>query len=293
MRLLILGHGYSAGFVTRHVTALGWQVTGTTRGDAARVADAGAVPLIWPGDDAAVRAAIAGADAILSSVGPAPDGADPVLAAFGDVIAAARPRWLGYFSTTGLYGDRGGDWVDEDTPPAPTTRRGQARLLAEGAWQDMADRASLRLNIFRLAGIYGPGRGPFQKLRNGTARRIIKANQVFSRIHAEDIARIVAATLPGGPAARAAAGGGIWNLCDDDPAPPEDVIACAAGLLGVPIPPAQPFEQARMDPMARSFYSESKRVSNARIKKDLEITLKYPDYLTGLTAILAAESRSG
>ncbi|MDO5632561.1 MAG: SDR family oxidoreductase [Paracoccus sp. (in: a-proteobacteria)] len=287
MRLVILGHGYSAGFVTRQVTAQGWQVNGTTRGNTARVAAAGAEALIWPGQDQAVRQAIAGADAVLSSVAPARDGHDPVLAEFGDAIAAARPRWLGYLSTTGLYGDRAGDWVDETDTPMPTTQRGRARLIAEAAWQALADTAGVPLHIFRLAGIYGPGRGPFAKLRAGTARRIIKENQVFSRIHGEDIAQVVAATLPGPTGA--AMPGRIWNVCDNDPAPPQDVIAHAADLLGVPVPSAEPFEGAQLDDMARSFYSESKRVRNDRITRDLGIRLKYPDYRSGLAAILEQE----
>ncbi|MDO5614251.1 MAG: SDR family oxidoreductase [Paracoccus sp. (in: a-proteobacteria)] len=287
MRLVILGHGYSAGFVTQLVTAQGWQVSGTTRSHAARVAAAGAEALIWPGQDDAVRAAIAGADAVLSSVAPARDGTDDALATFGDAIAAARPRWLGYLSTTGLYGDRGGGWVDETDTPMPTTQRGRARLIAEAAWQALADGAGVPLHIFRLAGIYGPGRGPFAKLRNGTARRIVKENQVFSRIHGQDIAQVVAATLPG--PSGAVMPGRIWNVCDNDPAPPQDVIAHAAELLGLPVPPAEPFETADLDGMARSFYSESKRVRNDRITRDLGIRLKYPDYRSGLAAILAQE----
>ncbi|MDO5705737.1 MAG: SDR family NAD(P)-dependent oxidoreductase, partial [Paracoccus sp. (in: a-proteobacteria)] len=151
-------------------------------------------------------------------------------------------------------------------------------------WQALADGAGVPLHVFRLAGIYGPGRGPFAKLRNGTARRIIKENQVFSRIHGEDIAQVVAATLP-----PADLPGRVWNVCDNDPAPPEDVIACAAEMLGVPVPPAEAFDRADMDAMARSFYSESKRVRNDRITHDLGITLKYPDYRSGLAAILEQE----
>lgn len=282
--LLIFGHGYSAGFITRLLRADGWQITGTTRGDTARVADAGAAPLIWPGQDDALRDAIAGADAILCSVAPDDDG-DPVLASFSDDIAAARPGWLGYLSTTGVYGDHGGAWVDEDTPADAVSARGRARVRAEGEWQALAARADAPVHIFRLAGIYGPGRGPFQKLRGGTARRIVKPGQVFSRIHGEDIARTIAAALaPGAPR------GGIWNVCDDDPAPPEDVIAHAARLIGLPVPPAEDFATAEMHPMARSFYGDSKRVRNNRIKQDLGVALLYPDYATGLAAVLADEN---
>ncbi|MFL2779301.1 MAG: SDR family oxidoreductase [Paracoccus marcusii] len=280
MKMLVFGHGYSAGFLTPLLTARGWQVTGTTRDDPDRVAAAGAVPLLWPGSEDALRTAIAQADAILVSTAPGPDG-DPVLAAFRDDLARARPRWLGYLSTTGVYGDRDGGWVDEDSVLDGSGPRGQARIAAEGAWQDLARAQGLPLHIFRLAGIYGPGRGPFQKVRDGTARRIIKPGQVFSRIHVEDIAQVLLASIDAPDPI------GIYNVCDDDPAPPQDVIAHAATLLGLPLPPAVPFDQADMTPMARSFYGDSKRVRNDRIKHDLGVTLHYPDYRTGLAALLA------
>lgn len=291
MRMVILGHGYTAGALTPRLVAAGWQVTGTTRGDAARVAAAGAEPLIWdgradgPGADA-LRGAIAGADALIQSIAPGADG-DPVLAGFADDIVAARPRWIGYLSTTAVYGDHAGGWVDEDTPTAPASARGAARVRAEADWQALAARAGAALHVFRLAGIYGPGRGPFEKLRRGTARRIIKPGQVFSRIHVDDIAGgVMAALARGGP------DGGVWNLCDDDPVPPEDVIAHAAGLIGLPLPPAEDFATAEMTPMARSFYGESKRVSNARIKDRLGLRLIHPDYRSGLAAILTAETQT-
>ena len=280
MKMLVFGHGYIAGFLTPLLTARGWQVTGTTRDDPDRVAAAGAVPLLWPGSEDALRTAIAQADAILVSTAPGPDG-DPVLAVFRDDLARARPRWLGYLSTTGVYGDRDGGWVDEDSVLDGSGPRGQARIAAEGAWQDLARAHDLPLHIFRLAGIYGPGRGPFQKVRDGTARRIIKPGQVFSRIHVEDIAQVLLASIDAPDPI------GIYNVCDDDPAPPQDVIAHAATLLGLPLPPAVPFDQADMTPMARSFYGDSKRVRNDRIKRDLGVTLHYPDYPTGLAALLA------
>ncbi|MDQ7775700.1 SDR family oxidoreductase [Paracoccus aminovorans] len=282
MRALVFGHGYSAGFLTPLLVAEGWQVTGTTRGDTARVAAAGAEPLLWPGDDAAVRQQIAAADAILVSVGPE-GGADPVLAAFGAEIGRARPRWLGYLSTTGVYGDRDGGWVDEDSPCTPTTRRGRERVAAEQGWQALAAEHGLPLHIFRLAGIYGPGRGPFAKLRAGTARRIVKPGQIFSRVHAEDIARVLLASI------KAPCPGAVYNVCDDDPAPPEAVIGHAAALLGLPLPPAEDFATAEMTPMARSFYAESKRVANDRIKRELGVALRYPDYRAGLAALARAE----
>lgn len=282
-RLVVLGHGYSAGFLTRRLVPEGWAVTGTTRDDPARVQAAGATPLRWPGEEGAVRAALARADAILVSAGP-DAGECPALRDFGAAIAASPAGWLGYLSTTGVYGDRQGDWVDEDSDLAPSTRRGRDRVAAEAGWQALAAARGLPLHIFRLAGIYGPGRGPFEKVRNGTARRIVKPGQVFSRIHAEDIAQVLAASI-----ARPDPGA-IYNLCDDDPAPPEDVLEHAAHLLGLPPPPAEDFATADMTPMARSFYAESKRVSNARIKRELGIRLIHPDYRSGLAAILAGDS---
>lgn len=285
MKMLVFGHGYSAGFLTPLLRARGWQVLGTTRGDPGRVAAAGATPILWPGEEARLREEIAQADAVLVSTAPGPQG-DPVLAAFRDDLARARLRWLGYLSTTGVYGDRDGGWVDEDSVLDGSGPRGQARIRAEHAWRDLADGAGLPLHIFRLAGIYGPGRGPFQKIRNGTARRIVKPGQIFSRIHAEDIAQVLLASLD------RPAPGAAYNVCDDDPAPPQDVLAHAADLLGLPPPPEIAFEDAEMTPMARSFYQDSKRVSNRRIKRDLGVALRYPDYRTGLAAILATEGAS-
>nr|WP_254368000.1 SDR family oxidoreductase [Paracoccus sp. Z118] len=281
--MVVLGHGYSAGFLTRRLVPQGWQVTGTTRGDPAAMAATGAAPLLWPGEGGLLRAELARADAILVSIAPDEAG-DPVLRDLSEAIAASPARWLGYLSTTGVYGDRGGDWVDEDSDLAPSTRRGQQRVAAEAAWRELAQAHDLPLHVFRLAGIYGPGRGPFEKVRNGTARRIIKPGQVFSRIHAEDIAQVLAASIA------QPRPGGIYNVCDDDPAPPQDVLAHAAQLCGLPPPPAEDFASAEMTPMARSFYAESKRVRNDRIKDELGVRLLHPDYRSGLAALLAAEA---
>jgi nucleoside-diphosphate-sugar epimerase len=286
--LLSFGHGYSAEALARRLLAEGWTVIGTTRSPdrAARLAARGVEPLVWPGTDP--RPALARATHLLSSVAPEEAG-DPVLLAAGDAIAAAAPqiRWAGYLSTTGVYGDHGGGWVDEATALTPSTRRGEMRVAAEAAWRALADRTGLPLHIFRLAGIYGPGRGPFEKVRDGTARRIIKPGQVFSRTHVEDIAQVLhASILRPNP-------GAAYNVCDDDPAPPEDVLARAAALLGLPPPPAVPYEKAEMTPMARSFYAESKRVRNDRIKEELGVVLRYPSYREGLAALLREETPPG
>ncbi len=277
--LLSFGHGYSARALTRLLED-DWRVIGTTRSEdkAATLLAEGTEPRIWPGAD--LTPALNAATHLLISAGPSAEG-DPVLNTLRDEITARKDQfeWVGYLSTTGVYGDHQGGWVDENTPLSPSTKRGQMRVDAEAVWQSLG----LPLHIFRLAGIYGPGRGPFAKVRNGTARRIIKKGQVFSRIHVDDIAQVLAASI------KQPNPGAIYNLCDDDPAPPEDVIAHAAELLGLPIPPAQDFETADMTPMARSFYAESKKVRNDRIKSELGVELLYPTYRTGLKALLATE----
>ncbi|GMG84927.1 SDR family oxidoreductase [Paralimibaculum aggregatum] len=280
--LLSLGHGYSAQALSRRLAPQGWRIIGTTRSaaKAEAIRASGAEPLLWPG--APVAEALAAASHLLVSAAPGPEG-DPVLAALGPEIAAAAPRlaWAGYLSTTGVYGDRAGGWVDEGSDCRPATARGRARLAAERAWGQVP---GLPLHIFRLAGIYGPGRGPFAKVRAGTARCIVKPGQVFSRIHVADIASALAASI-----ARPNPGA-VYNICDDEAAPPEAVIAHAARLLGLPPPPDEPFESAAMTPMARSFYAESKRVSNARLREELGVALAYPSYREGLAALLAAEN---
>lgn len=284
--LLSFGHGFSARALARRLVPQGWRVIGTTRSaeKAEALADEGVEGVVWPGSD--LSGALGEATHLLSSVSPGEDG-DPVLNALGDDIAkmAGRLEWAGYLSTTGVYGDHEGDWVTEDSPLEPSTERGHRRVVAEAAWAGIPD---LPLHIFRLAGIYGPGRGPFEKVRKGTARRIIKQGQVFSRTHVEDIAQVLEASI------RRPNPGAAYNVCDDDPAPPQDVIGYAAELLGVPMPPAVNFEDAEMSPMARSFYAESKRVDNSRIKEELGVELIYPDYKAGLTALLAEEeARTG
>jgi len=278
-RLLCFGFGFSARALAARLVPEGWHIVGTTR-DADKmpaIAASGVEPVLWPGT--AVHDLVAEFPNILLSAGPTAQG-DPVLAELRDTFAQAAPhlRWLGYLSTTGVYGDHQGGWVDEQSALTPATKRGQARVTAEAAWQAIP---GLPLHIFRLAGIYGPGRGPFAKVRSGTARRIIKQGQVFSRIHVDDIASGLDLSLA------TPQPGAVYNMCDDDPAPPQDVIGHAAQLLGLPVPPAIPFEEADLTPMARSFYAESKRVRNDHLKQSLGWAPLYPDYRSGLAAMLA------
>lgn len=279
--LLSIGHGYSAQALARRLIPQGWRVIGTTRTaeKAARLTAMGVEALLWPGD---ITGALAQATHLLTSVAPDAAG-DPVLRALGPQIKAAGLDWVGYLSTTAVYGHHDGNWVDEGTALTPTTARGAARVRAERDWAALA----LPLHIFRLAGIYGPGRGPFEKVRDGTARRILKPGQVFSRIHVEDIAAVLEASL------RQPNPGAIYNVCDDDPASPEDVLSLAAALLGLPAPPIVPYEDAEMTPMARSFYAENKRVRNDRIKTELGVRLQFPTYRQGLEGLWAAEKPGG
>ncbi|MXQ08350.1 SDR family NAD(P)-dependent oxidoreductase [Alphaproteobacteria bacterium GH1-50] len=275
--LLSIGHGYSARALARLLIPLGWTVIGTTRSEdkARTLAAEGVEPMIWPGNPLPIDRATH----VLTSVSP-DDAGDPVLIEAGETLAKAQHlEWVGYLSTIGVYGGRDGGWVDETSELLAETDRGQARIRAEADWLALG----LPVHIFRLAGIYGPDRGPFEKVKRGTARRIIKPGQYFSRIHVDDIAAVVHASI------ERPNPGAVYNVCDDEPAPPEDVIAHAAELLELPIPPAIPFEEAEMSAMARSFYGESKRVHNDRIKDELGVQLRYPDYRSGLAAVLEAE----
>ncbi|MCE8553032.1 SDR family oxidoreductase [Ruegeria pomeroyi] len=277
--LLSFGHGYTARVLSRALAPQGWRIIGTSRNpdQLEAIRASGAEPLLWPGEEPLLD----GVTHLLISTAPDATG-DPVLAALGEQIAAraAQFRWVGYLSTTAVYGDHGGAWVDETTPLSPLAARGRWRVMAEQQWQAIQ---GLPVHIFRLAGIYGPGRGPFSKLGKGGIRRIIKPGQVFSRIHVEDIAQVLAASM-----ARPNPGS-VYNVCDDEPVPPQDVIAYAAELQGLPLPPAVDFDKADLTPMARSFYSENKRVRNDRIKGELGVQLKYPNYRVGLEAVKAVE----
>jgi nucleoside-diphosphate-sugar epimerase len=281
--LFCFGLGYTAlALATR---LLGWRVTGTstTMAGCDAIAARGYQAVLFDGDIAGadVRAALAAATHILVSVPPV-EGADPVLQWHaGDIVAASRIGWIGYLSTIGVYGDWQGAWVDEDSPTRPVSRRSRCRLTAEQAWLEFGRRSGKRVLIFRLAGIYGPGRSAVENLKEGTARRIAKPGQIFNRIHVDDIASVLAAAI-------AVSGNyNIYNVADDEPAPPQDVVAYAAKLLGLAPPPEIPFEMAELSAMAASFYGENKRVRNERMKRDLGVTLSYPTYREGLRAIAA------
>jgi nucleoside-diphosphate-sugar epimerase len=285
-RLFCFGLGYTAFALARQLMGEGWAIAGTTRAadKQARLAGDGFDmygfardrPLAHPG------AALAGTTHVLTSIDPDEAG-DPVLAHHvADLRQCAALEWAGYLSTTGVYGDRGGAWVDEADAVAPTMPRTRRRVAAEGHWLA----SGLPTHIFRLAGIYGPGpgRNALATVRAGTARRIVKPGQVFGRVHVDDIVQVLRASMTRPNP------GAIYNVADDEPAPPQDVIAFACELLGVTPPPAVPYEQAQLSPMARSFYADSRRVDNARIKRELRVTLRHPTYREGLRAILAQES---
>ena len=286
MNILILGLGYSAGFFARAVLAQGWEVTGTVRSaeKAAALSRQGIRTLVFGGFavSSALAKAVAEADAVLVSVQPAEDG-DPALGPLRDaLIAAPNLRWIGYLSTIGVYGDQSGAWVDEATPPAPTNDRTRQRVDIEEAWLQLGRDSGKPVQIFRLSGIYGPGRNAITKLRTGTANRLIKPGQVFNRIHVDDIAGVLMASLA------QPRQGAVYNVTDDEPGPPQDVITFAAGLTGLEPPPEIPFEQAKLSPMAASFYGESKRVSNALVKREFGYAFRYPTYREALRALAQA-----
>jgi nucleoside-diphosphate-sugar epimerase len=273
-RLLIFGFGYTARALARRLGPE-WEVIGTSRSG-----ETGTVRFdrdrLLPPD------AFAGVTHILISAPPDESG-DPVLDRHDTDIGAVKElRWFGYLSTTGVYGTRDGGWVDEASELHPSNARSKRRVEVETAWHDLWRERAVPVHIFRLAGIYGPGRSAFDALRDGTARRINAGGQMFSRIHVDDIATVLLASI-----ARPRPGA-AYNVCDDEPAAQADVVAYAARLLGMEPPPLVPLAEAGLSPMAKSFYADNKRVSNALIKQELGVTLTYPDYRAGLAAILAS-----
>ena len=290
--LFCFGLGYSAEHTIREFGARFDRVAGTVReaDKAAHIARAGiggknisAVAFDGTSAPPEIAPLLSEADCVLVSAPPDQDG-DPVLRQYADTLArAGRPQSIVYLSTVGVYGDNAGAWVDETTPAAPLTGRSRARRAAEQAWAELAARSRKPLAILRLAGIYGPGRNALLQVANGTARRIVKPAQVFNRIHVTDIAQAIAAAF-------VTRHDGIVNVADDEPTPPGEPIAFAAHLLGLPPPPEIPFAEAAatMSPMALSFYGESRRVRNDKLKRELGVALKYPTYCEGLNALFAA-----
>ena len=284
--LFCFGLGYSALALARRLTASGWALTGTCRSAERqdRLREAGFPAVLFDRNRPVDSAALNGVTHLLVSV-PSDTAGDPVLAIHGhDIAATPGLSWLGYLSTTAVYGNRGGGWVDEAAPLLPTGERGRRRVAAEEGWLKLWRGRGVPVHIFRLAAIYGPGRSALDALRAGTARRIDKPGQVFSRIHVEDLANVLIASMT------RMRPGAVYNVCDDDPAPPQTVVAHAAELLGIEPPPLVPLEAAGLSPMARSFYDDNKRVANRLIKTELGVTLRYPDFRAGLAAILAEEA---
>ncbi len=284
--LFCFGLGYSAQALARRLTAQGWRVTGTARGEesvgALRDQSFEVQTFSRAGGAAEVAEMLGTATHVLSSI-PPDEAGEPVLDLLaGPVCRSECLDWVGYLSTTGVYGTRDGGWVDEDDELRPSSARSRRRAAAERAWLTLHERAGLPVHIFRLAGIYGPGRNVIRSVRAGTAKRIDKPGQVFSRIHVEDIATVLEASI-----ARPNPGA-VYNVCDDEPAEPARVVAYACELLGCEPPHLVPFEQAELSEMAKSFYLDNKRVSNRRLHEELGVTLTYPDYKTGLEALVAA-----
>lgn len=286
-RLFCFGLGYSAQVVARRLMARGWRVAGTCRGEETRQAflsqgiDAVLFGRERPLADAA--RALGGASHLLSSVPPDETG-DPVIDLhFFDIARLESLDWVGYLSSTSVYGNREGEWVDESVEPNPGTARGKRRLAAERRWLDLWQGFGVPVHVFRLSGIYGPGRSAVDQVRAGAARRVVKPGHYFSRIHVEDIAACLEASI-----ARPNPGA-VYNVADDLPAPSDTVVSFACSLLGREPPPALPLGEARLSEMGRSFYAENRRISNRRIKEELGVRLAYPDYRTGLRAIAGIE----
>lgn len=285
-RFFCFGLGYSGQALATALKAEGWRVAGSCRSEEKRrrLAQAGIEAFLFDRDRPLERVdrALAETTHLLSSV-PPDEAGDPVIDLhFFDIARLESLTWVGYLSTTAVYGDRGGGWVDESSEPKPSGERGRRRLEAETRWLDLWHGFGAPVHIFRLAGIYGPGRSALDSVRNGVAKRVCKPGQVFSRIHVADLVGVLRASM-----AKADAGA-IYNLCDDLPAPQGEVVGYACELLGVEPPPELPYEQAELSPMARSFYEDNKRVANTRIKEELGVTLGYPDYRAGLKALYEA-----
>lgn len=284
--LFCFGMGFSARRLAERLAREGWRVTGTATSaeGVARIAANGFTGVLFDGTApaAGVAAALATATHVVVSA-PPDEAGDPVLRHHaGDMAASARLRWIGYLSTVGVYGDRKGAWVDETSAPTPVNDRSRRRVVAEDQWLAFGSGSGKRVQIFRLAGIYGPGRSAVDNLRAGRAQRVVKPGQKFNRIHVDDIAGVLIAAM------QSETRHTIFNVTDDEPAAPQDVVAYAARLLGREPPPEVKLEEAELSAMAQSFFNESKLVSNARIKEALGVTLRYPTFREGLAAIAAS-----
>lgn len=283
--LLCLGYGYTARFLADRLKRKGWRIAGTARTPekTASLRAQGVEAALWR-DDGIESLAFDTSSAVLVSTPPGETGC-PAYAAASETIArlAGKLQWMGYLSTNGVYGDHEGAWVDEESDLRATSGRAKRRIKAETQWRAFAHHHGLPLIVFRLPGIYGPGRSALDAARDGRAKRIYKEGQVFSRMHVEDIALALEASMTRPLAFD------LYNLADDEPAPPQDVVAYACALLGIEPPPLTPIDDADLSEMAKSFYTDNKRVCNRRMKEALQIPLAYPTYREGLRAILAAE----
>lgn len=287
-KLFCFGYGYTASFLAEHLKNFGWKVAGTTTDpEKADFMRKSGVEAVLFDDLHAINdphRIFRGVTHVLFSVPPGAGG-DPVFAAHGEDIAAIPTlEWAGYLSTTGVYGNQDGGWVDEATPPDPSSRRGTLRLRAEQQWQSLHLHEGMPLHVFRLSGIYGPGRSAIEAVRAGTARRIEKKGHVFNRIHVEDIVRTLVASM------NRPNPGAVYNLADDLPSPSHEVISFACNLVGIAPPPLLSFDQIEMAPIVRSFYKDNKKVRNDRVKNELGVELAYPDYRAGLQACFAPEA---
>ncbi len=281
--LFCFGLGFTARAMAKAALAEGWRITATQRP---------AESLPPPPDGVSVVAfdrtnplkpnILVDVTHLLSSVPPDSDGDSVIDWHFFDLARLEQLTWAGYLSTTGVYGDTQGAWVDESAPCAPSSERGTRRVVAEDRWLDLWHGFGLPVHVFRLAGIYGPGRNPLVQAARGEARRIVKPGQLFSRIHRDDIVTTLRASM-----ARPDPGA-VYNVCDDRPAPADEVITYACELLGITPPPAISYDDAELSGMARSFYADNRRVRNERIKAELGVSLAYPDYEAGLRALAAA-----
>ena len=283
--LFCFGLGYTARVLAARLMAQGWRVVGTTRSEKniSNIRDFGAEVVLFDGLTPSPKASelIQQSTHVLHSIRPNELGDAALVHHAQDLAQAPNLAWIGYLSTVGVYGDRAGGWVDETTPPAPLSQGSLSRLAAENLWVSFGKETQKAVHRFRLPGIYGPGRNALAALKSGKARRIVKPGQVFNRAHVADIAGVLESSI-GQPRA-----GAVYNVTDDEPAPPQDVVTFAAELLGVEPPPEIPFEQAELSPMGRAFYGECKRVRNGLIKSELGVELRYPTYREGLRALAA------